>query len=84
MIDKLNEEEIKAECREAFNQRERDKEEEWDRKGRKYPKNWALWEVYWKNNKFKKGPSHGGVNNLYYSSKVINAHLIPFFKEIML
>jgi len=56
-MDKLNKEEIKDECRELFNIQERAKEAEWDRKGRAWPKNRALWEVFWKNNKFEKGPS---------------------------
>jgi hypothetical protein len=50
-IDELNDREIEAECRVDFEERERLKEESWLAKGKKFPKNRATWEVYWKNNK---------------------------------
>jgi hypothetical protein len=45
-IDRLNEQEIMAECRAAFDEQEREKERRWDEKRQKWPKNRALWEVY--------------------------------------
>jgi hypothetical protein len=83
-MDKLNDEEIEEECQEAFNQQERAKEAEWDRKGRRWPTNRASWEVFWKNNKFKKGPSRGGVDNLRYTYEVLEPYLISYYDEIML
>ena len=83
-VDKLNEEEIKEEARAAFDAQEREKERIWDEKGKKWPNNRASWEVYWKNNQFKKGRSRGGVDNIRYTYEVIEPLLIPFFKEITL
>jgi hypothetical protein len=40
--------------------------------------------VFWKNNKFKKTAARGGVNNLRYTYKVLEPHLIPYYNEIML
>ena len=84
LIEELNDNKIEAECREAFAKQEREKEEKWDKLGRKQPKNRASWESYWKKNQFKKGPSHGGVDNIRYTYEVIEPHLIPFFKGFML
>jgi len=39
--------------------------------------------VYWKKNKYKKGASKKEVNNIRYTYKIIEPHLIPFYKEIM-
>jgi hypothetical protein len=83
-VDKLNEEEIEEEARAAFDAQEREKERIWDKKGKKWPNNRASWEVYWKNNQFKKGRSRGGVDNIRYTYEVIEPLLIPFFKEITL
>jgi hypothetical protein len=83
-MDELNKEEIEAECRELFDEQERAKEAEWDRKGKKYLKIRALWEVFWKNNKFKKTAARGGVDNLRYIYEVLEPHLIPYYNEIML
>lgn len=72
------------EARAAFDKQEREKEKKWDEKGQKWPTPRASWEVYWKNNQFKKGKSRGGVNNIWYTYKVIKPHLIPFWQEIIL
>jgi hypothetical protein len=40
-MERLNEEEIIAEAREAFKAQEREKERKWDEKGQKWPKNRA-------------------------------------------
>ena len=66
-IDRLKEEEVEAECRDAFDTQEREKEKKWDEKGQTWPKNRASWEVYWERNKYKKGPSRGGVDNIRYT-----------------
>lgn len=83
-MDILNEEEIEEECQELFDEQERAKEAEWDRKGKKWPKTQALWEVFWKNNKFKKTAAQGGVDNLRYTYEVLKPHLIPYYNEIIL
>lgn len=83
-IERLNIEEIKAECWATFKEQEQKKEKKWDKKGQKWPKSRASWEVYWKNNQYKKGPSRGGVDNLWYTYEVLKPYLIPFYKEIML
>ena len=83
-MDELNKEEIEEECRELFKEQEKAKEDEWDRKGKKYLVIRALWEVFWKNNKFKKIAARGGVDNLRYTYEVLEPHLIPYYNEIML
>ena len=45
-MDRINEEEVEAECRVAFDTQEREKERKWDEKGQKWPKKRASWEVY--------------------------------------
>jgi hypothetical protein len=84
IIEQLNNSEIEAECRIAFDKQEREKEEKWNTKGQKWPKKRASWEVFWKNNQFKKGLSRGGVDNIRYMYEVLEPHLIPFWKEISL
>lgn len=37
-MDRINEEEVEAECRAAFDAQEREKERKWDKKGQKWPK----------------------------------------------
>jgi hypothetical protein len=37
-MDRVNEEEVEAECRENFDIQEREKEKKWDEKGQKWPK----------------------------------------------
>lgn len=81
-IKRLNDEEIEAEARAAFDLQEREKERAWDEKGKKWPSKRASWEVFWKNNQFKKGKSRGGVDNIRYTYEVIEPHLIPFWEEI--
>jgi hypothetical protein len=83
-MDTLNGEEIEEECRELFDEQERAKEAEWDRKGKKWPTIRASWELFWKNNKFKKTAARGGVDNLRYTYEVLEPHLIPYYDEIML
>ena len=83
-IEKLNEEEIMEEARVEFNAQEREKERVWDEKGQKWPTKRASWEVYWKNNQYKKGKSRGGVDNIRYTYEVIEPYIIPFWKEITL
>jgi hypothetical protein len=80
---RLNEEEIEAEARAEFEAREREKERDWDEKEQRWPTNRASWEVFWRDNQFKKGKSRGGVDNLRYTYEVIEPLLIPFYKEIM-
>jgi hypothetical protein len=41
-IERLNKEEIIAECRVAFDVQEQEKERKWDEKGQKWPKKRAL------------------------------------------
>jgi hypothetical protein len=82
-MDRINEEEVEAECRAAFDTQEREKERKWDERGQKWPKKRASWEVYWKNHMMKKGPSCGGVDNLRYTYEVLEPLLIPFWKELM-
>jgi hypothetical protein len=82
-MDRINEEEVEAECRVAFDAQEREKERKWDEKGQKWPKKRASWEVYWKNHMMKKGKSRGGVDNLRYTYEVLEPLLIPFWKELM-
>jgi hypothetical protein len=45
-MDRINEEEVKVECKVTFNAQEREKEKKWDEKGQKWPKNKASWKVY--------------------------------------
>ena len=45
-MERLNIEEIEAEYRAAFKEQEQEKEKKWDKKGQKWPKNRASWEVY--------------------------------------
>jgi hypothetical protein len=45
-MDHINEEELEAECRAAFDAQEREKERKWNEKGQKWPKKRASWEVY--------------------------------------
>ena len=82
-MDRINEDEVEAECREKFDIQEREKERKWDEKGQKWPKKRASWEVYWKNNMFKKTAQRGGVDNLRYTYKVLEPLLIPFWQELM-
>jgi hypothetical protein len=83
VIQKLNDDEIEAECRAAFDRQEKAKEERWTAKGKKFPKNRASWEVYWKRHKMKRNEkSRGGVDNMRYTYEVIEPHLIPFWEEI--
>jgi hypothetical protein len=42
----MNDDEIEAECREAFERRERMKEIKWAEEGRRPPARRATWEVY--------------------------------------
>jgi hypothetical protein len=59
-IDTLNEGEVEAECRLAF-----DKQERWTRQGKNFPTRCASWEIYWKNHKQKRDKrSRGGVDNI--------------------
>ena len=62
-IKQLNNEEIKDKAHKAFKAQERKKERKWDKKGQLWPTKQASWEVYWKNNQFKKGKSRGGVSD---------------------
>lgn len=82
-MDRINEEEVEAECREKFDIQEREKERKQDEKGQKWPKKRASWEVFWKNNMFKKIALRGGVDNLRYMYKVLKLLLIPFQKELI-
>jgi hypothetical protein len=81
-IEKLNDEEIIAECRADFEAQEREKERQLDEKGQKWPKKRASWEVYWKNNQFKKTAKRGGVDNIRYTYEVIEPLLIPFYEAL--
>ena len=83
VIQKLNDEEIEAECRIAFDRQEKAKEAKWKSEGKKPPGKRASWEVYWKNHKIKRnGKSRGGVDNTRYTYEVIEPKLIPFWHEI--
>jgi hypothetical protein len=82
-IERINKEEIEAECRTAFDKQEREKERKWNEKGQKWPTKRASWDIYWKNNQFKKGKSRGGVDNIRYWAEVLEPYLIPFWEEIM-
>jgi hypothetical protein len=81
-IENLNDEEIIEECRAEFEAQEREKERQWDEKGQKWPKKRASWEVYWKNNQFKKTAKRGGVDNIRYTYEVIEPLLIPFYQAL--
>jgi hypothetical protein len=83
-IERLNEEEIIEECRAEFEAQEREKERRWVKKGQKWPKKRATWEVFWKRNQYKKTAKRGGVDNIRYTYEVIEPLLIPFYKEIKL
>jgi hypothetical protein len=61
-----------------FDTQEREKERAWDNKGQRWLGKRASWEVYWKNNQFKKGKSRGGVDSIRYTDEVIGPFLIPF------
>jgi hypothetical protein len=77
-MDRINEDEVEAECRIAFDAQEREKEKKWDVKGQKWLKNRASWEVYWKKNMYKRGVSRGGVDNVRYTYEVLEPLVIPY------
>jgi hypothetical protein len=61
-INTLNEGEVEAECRLAFDKQEKEK---WTRQGKNFPTKRASWEVYWKNHKQKRDKRlRGGVDNI--------------------
>ena len=83
-IDSLNEEEVRAECRAAFDKQEQAKEAKWIAIGKRFPTKRASWEIYWRNNKQKRdGRSRGGVDNIRYTYEVVEPLLIPFYHQIM-
>ena len=43
---RINEEEVEAECRVAFDTQEKEKERKWDARGQQWPTKRASWEVY--------------------------------------
>ena len=71
-----------VECQADFEAQERDKERQQDTNGQKQPKKRASWEVYWKNNQFKKTVKRGGVDNIRYTYEVIEPLLILFYNTL--
>jgi len=85
LIETLNNDEIKAEALEVFDQRERDKRAEWRAKGRLKPSKPASFEVFWKNYKQKRnGKYKGEINNIQYTYECLKPYLYSFYREIML
>ena len=77
-IDRINEDEVEAKCRIAFNAQEREKEKKQDVKGQKWLKNCTSQEVYQKKNIYKRRVSCGRVDNVHYTYEVLKPLVILY------
>jgi hypothetical protein len=74
--------EIEPRLQAEFAEQEAKKKAKWEALRRKPPRKPATWEVFWKNNKFKRSEGRGGVDAMRYCEEVIKPLLLPFIEEL--